>query len=55
MNVNEVRILSQYVNALEQASNELEKMYLEKNAGGIQKVKRFINEVQGKISEVLKR
>jgi exonuclease VII small subunit len=55
MNVNEVKIMSQYVNALEQASLELERMYFEKNMAGIDKVKKFINEVQGKISELLKR
>jgi len=55
MNANEVRILSQYVNALEQASDELERMYLEKNIQGVEKVKKFVYEVQGKISELLKR
>ena len=55
MNVNEVRILNQYVNALDQASQELERMYLQKNIQGLEKVRKFIYEIQDKISQLLKR
>lgn len=48
-----MRVLRQYVHALEQASSELERMYLEKNVQGINKVKKFINEIQQKISQLL--
>jgi len=54
MNDEEVRILSQYVNALENASSELEKMYLQKNLEGMNKVKAFIREIHDRILQLLK-
>lgn len=53
MNINEVRILAQYVNSLEQASNDLEKKYFEKDIQGVENIKKFIKEVQSKISQSL--
>ena len=53
MDENDVRTLNQYIHALDQASEELEKMYLQKNIQGMEKVKKFINEIQEKISNLL--
>jgi len=55
MNITEVRILKQYIEALEQANGELERMYMQKNISGINQVKKFILEVQEKISQVVKK
>ena len=55
MNITEIRILKQYIEALEQANGELERMYMQKNISGINQVKKFILEVQEKISQVVKK
>ena len=48
-----VRILTQYLNALDEASEQLEQMYLSKNAAGMKKVKDFMKEAQTKIKILL--
>ncbi len=50
----DLRILSQYIHALEDASKKLEDSYLEKNIEACIKIKKFILEVQGKIDLMLK-
>jgi len=49
-----ISILSQYINALKDASEKLEETYNQKNAEGLKKVKIFILEVQSKINLLLK-
>lgn len=53
MDYESVRVLEQYVSALEEASEQLEQMYLQKNIEGMKKVKAFITEVQRKINFLL--
>lgn len=53
MNPESVRVLEQYVKALEEASEQLEQMYLQKNLEGMRKVKAFMKEAQTKISLLL--
>ncbi len=48
-----VRILAQYIYALDEAYSKLELMYVQKNLDGFEKVKRFMKEVQSKISQIL--
>ena len=50
----EIRILSQYINALEEASNKLEEAYFQKNIENFNKIKKFILEIQSKIDLMLK-
>ncbi len=49
-----IRILKQYINALDEATQTLEKMYLQKNIVGFEKTKQLIKELQSKISLMLK-
>ena len=48
-----VQVLEQYIKALEEASDQLEQMYLDKNIEGMKKVKAFMKEAQTKISFLL--
>ena len=48
-----VRILIQYVNALSEASEQLEKAYIDKNMVNFFKIKKFILEVKSKIDILL--
>jgi len=50
----ELGILSQYIHALEEASNKLEEAYFEKNIESFNKIKKFILEIQSKIDLMLK-
>ena len=53
MNPESIRVLEQHINALEEASEQLEQMYLQKNLEGMRKVKTFMKEVQIKINSLL--
>ena len=55
LNDEELRVLNQYINALEESSNTLERMYLEKNLEGLKKVKDFMKEIQFKINLIISR
>ena len=49
-----IGILSQYVEALNDACYVLEKKYLMKDIKGLEKTKKFILELKSKISELIK-
>jgi len=49
-----IHILVQYINAMEEAEKQLEKMYYQKNFEGFNKVKQFMLEVKSKIDILLK-
>ena len=53
MNDEQVRVLTQYIDALEEAAEQLEQMYLQKNFEGMKKVKEFMKEAQEKINTLL--
>ena len=55
MRDDEIRILKQYVDALDEALLNLEKMYMEKNIEEVKKIKNFMYDIQNKIDELLKR
>ena len=50
----EIQYIAQLITTLEQAEVKLEKFYNEKNTDEFNNVKRFILQIQRKISEVLK-
>jgi len=54
MNIEKTRILIQYIDALEEAGEQLEQMYNQKNQEGFNKVKQFILEIKFKIDILLK-
>ena len=53
MNDEEVRILKQYMAALEEASEQLEQSYINRDVERFEKVKKFMNEAQSKIKILL--
>jgi len=53
MNDEEVRILKQYISALEEASDQLEQAYVDRNMENFEKIKRFMKEAQSKIKILL--
>lgn len=49
----DTRILNQYLSALEDACQTLEKKYIMKDMEGLERTKKFILELKSKIDEVL--
>ena len=47
------RVLSQYINALSEAQEQLEKAYIERNMANFLKVKKFILDIKSKIDQLL--
>ena len=54
MDTNNIRILIQYIDALNHAVQRLEAVYVQGNVGELEKTKKFILEVKSKIDEMLK-
>ena len=54
MEKREIQYIAQLITTLEQSEIKLEKFYNEKNTEEFNNVKRFILQIQRKISEVLK-
>ena len=54
MNIQNIRLLMQYIDALEKAEEQLEQMYSQNNDAGLTKVKSFMLDVQYKIESLLK-
>ena len=54
MDDEQVRILRQYIHSLEEASEQLEKAYINKNMTDFQKIRKFMIEVKTKIDALLK-
>ena len=54
MEKREIQYIAQLINTLEQSEVKLEKADREKNTGEFNRVKKFILQIQRKISEVLK-
>lgn len=51
---NDLIILKQYIEALDEASQTLEQAYLKKDIETLEKTKKFILEIQSKITIMLK-
>ena len=49
-----VRVLAQYLNALSEAGEQLEKAYINRNMANFLKVKKFMLDIKSKIDVLLK-
>lgn len=50
----EAQVLMQLITAIDEAQEKLEEMYLQRNLEGFDNVKKFIQNAQQKISEIIK-
>lgn len=53
MDQHELQVLRQYIETLEEAGNNLEKAYIDKNLEELEKLKKLILEIQSKINSLL--